>query len=98
MRKITKAAALALGGIALALSGPGIASAATATPTATTGVPSCVVDVYGDNFAQVTNNCSTTQRVETSIWFGYNECWVLQPGETRTTNESIMGHFALRTC
>ncbi|MEU8822908.1 hypothetical protein [Streptomyces sp. NPDC048636] len=95
MRTFLNVAAVALAGTALVASA-GVASAA--TPSASAAVPSCVVadeQFLGTVWVNLTNNCSTQQRVKVVYQDRVDEtCYTLKPGGTATSRLAFnIAHF-----
>ncbi|MEU4213021.1 hypothetical protein AB0F13_24020 [Streptomyces sp. NPDC026206] len=89
MRGFLTAVASAAAGMALVVSAQGVAAAATGTASGGS-VPGCVTAkqwAAGTIWVDVTNNCSTVQRVQVRYVNRIDEtCYVLQPGEKRTSS------------
>ncbi|WNE97320.1 hypothetical protein PS467_19285 [Streptomyces luomodiensis] len=103
MRKFAAAAGAALGGLALVAATQGAAQAAPATAEA--AAPSCVkadVTYLVGIFVDITNNCSTTQKVKVDYDRDYfSPCFTLAPGATASHSASIIyasRYEGLATC
>ncbi|MFI6645032.1 hypothetical protein [Streptomyces sp. NPDC050504] len=89
MRRLLNGTAVVLGGMALVAATQGVAGASTTSASGATEVPSCVTYqeiAMGNVWANITNNCSTTQRA--TVQYGDRidpTCYTLQPGETKTS-------------
>ncbi|WP_432252535.1 hypothetical protein [Streptomyces sp. HNM1019] len=103
MKRLAAAAGAALGGLALVAATQAAAQAAPAAAEA--AAPSCVkadVTYLVSIFVDLTNDCSTTQKVKVDYDRDYfSPCFTLEPGGTASHSASVVyasRYEGLATC